>query len=186
VANRTLLLVTDSANPPGYEPKEGLLGANYSVPILWLSLFTVDDLVSWPSTVDSGSEYAAVLGRRHQCITRSRRRFLEWSRLWRPFEELGRAWMGFLERCPGEFISIWTEELAWMYESVDQWSETFSSWLNALDNPRGQDFTDVMEQSYLTVDSSGELIGMTESPLGLLAGGYSWSAQAPWPENGNA
>jgi hypothetical protein len=29
-------------------PRGGLLAANYSVPILWLSLFDTDGLVTWP------------------------------------------------------------------------------------------------------------------------------------------
>jgi len=52
VANRAMLLALDSADPPAehHEMAHGdaLLAANYSVPILWLSLFNADGLVTWP------------------------------------------------------------------------------------------------------------------------------------------
>src|SRR6185437_824105 len=47
-----MLLALDSADPPaghdGMYPRGALLAANYSVPILWLSLFDADGLVTWP------------------------------------------------------------------------------------------------------------------------------------------
>ena len=62
VANRAMLLALDSADPPaghdGMYPRGALLAANYSVPILWLSLFDTDGLVTWPGI--HGSAFAAV------------------------------------------------------------------------------------------------------------------------------
>jgi hypothetical protein len=53
VANRALLLAMYSTDPPwdhdGRYFRDALLGANYSVPILWLSLFNTDGLVTWPA-----------------------------------------------------------------------------------------------------------------------------------------
>ena len=47
-----MLLALDSTDPPaehdGIYPRDALLAANASVPILWLSLFDADGLVTWP------------------------------------------------------------------------------------------------------------------------------------------
>ena len=66
-----------STDPPwdhdGRYFRDALLGANYSVPILWLSLFDTDGLVTWPSIHD-GSPYTAVIQPTSECIERSRSR----------------------------------------------------------------------------------------------------------------
>jgi hypothetical protein len=54
-----MLLALDSADPPaehdGMYPRGALFAANYSVPVLWLSLFDTDGLVTWPGI--RGSSY---------------------------------------------------------------------------------------------------------------------------------
>ena len=84
MANRAMLSALDSADPPaehdGMYPRGALLAANYSVPILWLSLLDTDGLVTWPGI--HGSTFTAVVQPRIECIERSRARLGEWSRLW--------------------------------------------------------------------------------------------------------
>lgn len=72
VADRALLLALDSTDPPwdhdGPYFRDALLGANYWVPILWLSLFDADDLVTWPGIHD-GSPFTALIQPRGGCAT---------------------------------------------------------------------------------------------------------------------
>ena len=55
-------MAVDSIDPPaehdGMYPRGALLAADYSVPILWLSLFNTDGLVTWPGI--HGSTFTAV------------------------------------------------------------------------------------------------------------------------------
>ena len=78
-------LALDSTDPPaehdGIYPRGALLAANYSVPILWLSLFDAAGLVSWPD-IHGDSAHTAVVQPRSECIGRSRARLGEWSRRW--------------------------------------------------------------------------------------------------------
>lgn len=183
VANCTLLLVSDSAEPPSeYEPVDALLGANYSLPLLWLSLFTTAEILLWPSTLESTWTYAAVIGRRDACLARTRSRIDLWGGLWpRTFDDIGPTWLNFINDRPGQFFAIWTEELAEMYESAEEWRRIFSAYLEALDQPTEPAFTEVLAQSYLAIDRDGKrLIGTSEDSVSLLAGGYSWAVHAPW------
>lgn len=183
IANVTLLLAADSTDPPTeYEPPDGLLGANYSIPLLWLSLFSSAQIVFWPSTLDAAVSYAAATGHRDTCITRSRSRLEEWKRRWpETFNVLGPAWTDFIDARPEQFLAIWTEELAEMSASAEEWLGTFRSHLEALDEPDGPAFVEVLAQSYLEIDADGNrLAGTSEGPIGLLAGGYSWGVHAPW------
>jgi hypothetical protein len=122
IANVTLLLASDSIDPPTeYEPPDALLGANYSIPLLRLSLFNSDEIVSWPSTLDAAVSYAATTGPRDKCITRSRSRLEEWKRRWpETFNILGPAWTDFIDARPEQFLAIWTEELAKMSASAEE------------------------------------------------------------------
>lgn len=183
IANIALLVASDSIEPPReYEPPDALLGANYSVPILWLSLFSSAEIVSWPGTVDAGVSYAAAAGHRHACISRSRSRLEEWKRRWpEAFSVLAPVWLDFIEGRPEQFLAIWTEQLAEMSASAEEWLRTFRSHLDALDEPDGTTFSEVLAQSYLEIDADGRrLKGTTDDPIGMLAGGYSWGVNAPW------
>lgn len=183
MANLALLLLSDAPDPPSeYEPADAILGANYSVPLLWLSLFTAADIVSWPGTVDAASTYAALLGRREECLRRSRDRVSTWTRRWpRSFENLGKLWLDFIEARPGHFVAVWTEELAEMYRTTDEWQRTLHYYLEGVDEPQGEAFLNVLAQSYLAVDETNdELVATTEDALGQLAGGYSWAVSPPW------
>ena len=60
--------------------RDALLAANYSVPILWLSLFNADGLVTWPGIRCSAC--TAVVQPTGERIERSRARLEQWSRRW--------------------------------------------------------------------------------------------------------
>jgi hypothetical protein len=89
--------------------------------------------------------------------------------------------LSFIDDRPGKFFAIWTEELGEMHGSVEEWRRIFTSYLEALDRPAEQAFTDVLAQSYLVVSPDGKrLIGTGQDSVGQLAGGYSWSVHVPW------
>jgi hypothetical protein len=183
MSNRALLLAADSPEPPAdYEPAHAILGANYSAPLLWLSLFDATEIVSWPSTLDSTRAYAAVVGRRDPCLARTRSRIARWNAQWpRTFHDIGPAWLDFISARRGQFFAIWTEELAEMADSNDEWLRTFTSYLETLDDPAAPSFAEVLAQSYLTIDPDGtRLVGTSDDPLLVLAAGHSWAVHAPW------
>lgn len=183
VANVTLLIASNSPDPPSeYEPSEALLGANYSVPLLWLSMFASADIVLWTSTVDPTLSYAAAVGHHDGCIKRSRDRIAEWTRLWpETFGELGPIWIDFVERRREPFFAVWTEELGEMYDSPEVWTQTFTNYLDALDQPDGPGFVEVLAQSYLSIEAPGRrLVATNEGSVGLLCAGYSWGVHTPW------
>lgn len=99
MANRALLLALDSTDPPwdhdGRYFRDALLGANYQVPLLWLSLFDADGLVTWPGIHD-GSPFTALIQPRGECVERSRTRLKDWSHRWpQVFGDLSGPWLGY-------------------------------------------------------------------------------------------
>jgi hypothetical protein len=123
VANQALLLAMYSTDPrwdhDGWYFRDALLGANYFAPILWLSLFDTDGLVTWPSIHD-GSPYRSVIQPTSECTGRSRTRLEDWSRR-RPqvFAGMSEPWLSYV--CGVDaYLAIWTEELTWFYREEER------------------------------------------------------------------
>ena len=94
-------------------PRGALLGANYSVPILWLSLFNTHDLVTWPGI--RCSAFTAVAQPTGECIERSRARLERWSRRWPDvFTDMSGPWLSYLGAVQRAYLAVWAEELSWM------------------------------------------------------------------------
>jgi len=182
MANRALLLGVDTAVPPReYEPEEGWLGANYSIPILWLSLFDSSNMVVWPGTLDSSISYTALIGLRDACTSLSRRRIDAWQRRWpEDLTGLGGLWLDFVSGVGAEYLGVWTEDLSGMIGD-DPWAEALASYLRGLDEPQSAGFNEAFAQSYLTIDPDTlRLTPAGGAAFHLVAAGYSWSRQAPW------
>jgi hypothetical protein len=177
-----MLLALDSANPPaehdGMYPRDALLAANYSVPILWLSLFDTDGLVAWPGI--HGSTFTAVVQPRSECIERSRARLGDWSRRWPDvFGDMSGPWLSYVDAVERVYLAVWAEELSWMVDSDQAWAAELRGYLNYLDDPGSADFHDALAQSYLYSKGSRlESFGA----IGLVTAGYTWARQAPWEE----
>jgi hypothetical protein len=180
MANRTLLPALDSTDPPaeldGMHPVDALLAANYSVPILWLSLFDVDDLVTWPGSSDS-SPFTTVARIRSTCIERSRTRVDNWSRWWPDvFQDMSERWLGYIGAVEKPILAVWTEELSEM-TGDEQWADDLRAYLSGLDHPGSAGFRKALAQSYLDLTEKGlEPIGA----VGLVTAGYAWGRPAPW------
>src|SRR5260221_14372415 len=106
-----------STDPPwdhdGRYFRDALLGANSSVPILWLSLFDTDGLVTWPGIHD-GSPYTTVVQPRSECIERSRTRLEDWSHRWpEVFGDMSKLWLGYVGGSGNAYRARWTEEPPW-------------------------------------------------------------------------
>jgi hypothetical protein len=177
VANRALLLVMDKAQPPGeYEPSASIRGANYSVPLLWLSLFDLSSLVAWPSTLGDTSTYTALVGTMDVCTARSRRRVDSWRSLWgSDFGATADSWLGILEGGAGSFVAVWTEEISDMSGDM-AWAQMLRSYLDGIDEVLSVRFAEALRQSYLEIDSTGtRLQGSNGTALDLALIGYPWS-----------
>src|ERR1700722_553154 len=112
-----MLVALDSTDPlaghDGMYPRGALLAANYSVPILWLSLFDTDGLVTWPGI--HGSSFTAVVQPRSECIRRSRARLADWSRRWpEVFGDMPGPWLSYLSAVERAYLAVWAEELSWI------------------------------------------------------------------------
>jgi hypothetical protein len=185
VANRALLLAMYSTDPPwdhdGRYFRDALLGANYSVPILWLSLFNTDGLVTWPSIHD-GSPYTAVIQPTSECIERSRTRLEDWSRRWpEVFGDMSELWLGYVGAVEGAYLAAWAEEISWM-TGDEEWATNLRAYLSSLDDPESADFREALAQSYLS--SSGKGLEPFDK-VGLITAGYTWARQAPWEGAGH-
>lgn len=181
MANRTLLLAIYSTEPPWDHDaryfRDALLGANYSVPILWLSLFDADGLVAWPSIHD-GAPYTAVIQPTSECIERSRARLEDWGRRWPGvFGDMSGPWLSYVGAVEDAYLAIWTEELSSMVDSDESWAAELRSYLSCLDDPGSAGFRAALAQSYLSSD--GDRLDPFGT-VGLVTAGYAWARQAPW------
>jgi hypothetical protein len=190
MANRALLLATYSTDPPwdhdGRYLRDGLLGANYGVPILWLSLFDTDALVTWPG-IDEGFPYTALIQPARQCIDRSRRRVQDWSRRWpQVFGEIHEPWLDYIGAVDDEYLAVWTEEISAMTLREDdtddaKWATQLRADVSCLDDPESADFR--QQLVYIGLESNGRF--EPGNFVTLLTAGYTWSRQAPWEGAGH-
>jgi hypothetical protein len=176
-----MLLGLDSPGPPTVhdgEPSGVLLGANYSVPILWLSLFNADGLVTWPGL--DGDAFTGLVQPRDDCIVRSRERMEEWGRRWpEVFESMSGLWLSYLGEVKRAYLAVWAEELSWMVDDDETWSGELRGYLSCLDNPGTPEFHQGLAQSYLRVRGSRL---EADGDMGVVTAGYAWEGQAPWGE----
>jgi hypothetical protein len=176
-----MLLGLESTDSPaerdGMYPRDALLAANASVPILWLSLFDSDGLVTWPGI--HGPPFTAVVQPRNECIERSRTRLTDWSRQWPDvFADMAEPWLNYVGAVEGAYLAVWTEELSWM-DGDEIWRADLRAYLSGLDNPGSADFRKALAQSALSSDGDRlEPFGAA----GLVTAGYTWARQAPWEE----
>ncbi len=186
MADRALLLALDSTDPlwdhDGRYFRDALLGANYSVPILWLSLFDVNGLVTWPGIHD-GSPYTAVIQPRGECIERSRARLEDWSRRWpEVFRDMSGPWLGYVGAVENAYLAVWTGEIS-AVTGNEKWASDLRAYLSGLDDPGSAGLRDALAQSYLS--SSGDGLEPFDT-VGLVTAGYTWARQAPWEGAGHS
>jgi hypothetical protein len=185
VANRALLLALESTDPPrdhhGIYPRDALLAANYSVPVLWLSLFDADGLVTWPG-IHGGSPFAAVIGPASECVERSRTRLQDWSSRWpQVFADMSETWLSYIAAVDDSYLAIWTEELSDM-TGDEKWAAELRGYLRGLDDPGSAGFRDALVQSYLYPSRKGL---EPFDKVGSVTAGYTWARQAPWEGAGH-
>ncbi len=123
-----------------------LLGANYAVPILWLSLFDTDGLVTWPGF--EGSSFTSVTQPRDDCIRRSRDRLGKWRRQWpEVFGRMSEPWLSYLSAVERAYLAVWAEEISAMAGGDEIWAGELRSYLNCLDDPGSACFHQALAQS---------------------------------------
>ena len=157
-------------------PCGALLAANYSVPILWLSLFDTDGLVAWPG-IQGGSTFTTIIQPSSECIERSRIRLGDWTHRWPGvFGEMPGPWLSYLSAVKRAYFAVWAEEISWM-DGDESWAAELRGYLSCLDDPGSAGFHKVLAQSSLYLDGSQvEPAGA----VGLVTAGYAWAGQAPW------
>jgi hypothetical protein len=186
VADRALLLALDSADPrwdhDGRYFRDALLGANYWVPILWLSLFDADGLVTWPGIHD-GSPFTAVIQPSSECIERSRTRLEDWSHRWpQVFGDISELWLSYVGAVRDAYLAVWAEELTWQYrDSRASWDAELRARLSCLDDPGSAGFRQELTWIGLSSDDRFEPGNFT----GVETAGYTWARQAPWEGAGH-
>jgi hypothetical protein len=146
-----MLLALDSADPPaehdGMYPRGALLAANASVPILWLSLFDADGLVTWPGI--HRSAFTTVIQPTSDCIERSRARIGAWRRRWPVvFGDMSGRWLSYLPAVERAYLAVWAEEISWM-EGDENWAAELRGYLSCLDDPESAGFRQALAQSAL-------------------------------------
>jgi hypothetical protein len=176
-----MLLALDSADPPaehdGMYPRGALLAANYSVPVLWLSLFDADGLVTWPGI--HGSTFTTVVQPTRDCIERSRARLGDWSRRWPDvFRDVSGLWLSYLPAVEHAYLAVWAEEISSM-EGDESWAAELRGYLSCLDDPGSAGFRQALAQSSLYSDGNRLEPSGT---VGVATAGYAWARhrQAPW------
>jgi hypothetical protein len=184
VANISLLLALNSTDPPTeYEPSDALLAANYSVPMLWLSLFNTDGMVNWPSTLDDSATYTAIVQPVNECIERSRNRLTDWSRRWPDvFADISSTWLSFIEAIEAAYFGVWTEDISEM-SGDETWAVELRAYLSGLDDPASIHLPQALAQSYLNVDETDPSrlsMATTRAPVAPLVAGFGWARQPPW------
>ena len=156
-----------------------MLAANYSVPILWLSLFNADGLVTWPGI--SCSAFTAVVQPAGECIERSRTRLERRSRRWPDvFTDTSGRWLGYLGAVQRPYLAVGAGELSWM-DGEEKWAAELRAYLSCLDDPASLGFREALAQSSLYFD--GSKLDQAGA-VGLVTAGYSRDRQAPWEEAG--
>lgn len=180
MSDNAMLLALDSPNPPaehdGMQPLGALLVANYSVPILWLSLFDTDGLLTWPGI--GGRGFTAVVQPRAGCVERSRARLGHWSRRWPAvFGEMHGPWLSYLAGLDCAYLAVWSEELSAMADSDEAWAAELRGYLSCLDDTESASFRSALAQSYLYPD--GSRLEPADA-VGVVTAGYSPDGQAPW------
>jgi hypothetical protein len=128
-------------------PDDALLTANYSVPILWLSLFDTDGLVTWAGFYSG--PFTTVVQPRSACIECSRTRLEDWSRRWPDvFQEMSETWLGYISAVDCAYLAIWAEGICGMYMTRDEeWAPEFRAYLSGLDDPESAGFGKALRQS---------------------------------------
>jgi hypothetical protein len=153
-----MLLALDSTDPPaehdGRYRRDALLAANYSVPILWLSLFDTHGLVTWPR-VDYSVPVTTVVQPRSECIERSRTRLEDWSRRWpQVFGDMAELWLGYIGAVEGAYLAVWAVEMSGM-TGDEEWATSLRAYLSGLDDPGSAGLREALAQSYLSSSGSG-------------------------------
>jgi len=180
-----MLLALDSTDPPaehdGRYRRDALLAANYSVPILWLSLFDAHGLVTWPR-VDYSLPITTVVQPKSECIARSRTRLEDWSRRWpQVFADMSEPWLGYLGAVENAYLAVWAVEMSGV-TGDEEWAVNLRAYLGSLDDPGSAGFCEALAQSYLSSSGNGlEPFGT----VGLATAGYTWARQAPWEGAGH-
>jgi hypothetical protein len=181
VSNNALLLALDSTDRPVEHdglPSGVLLGANYSVPILWLSLFDAGGLVTWPGF--DGVAFTGLVQPRNDCIRRSRERVEKWGRQWpEVFGSMSEPWLSYLSAVERAYLAVWTEEISLMADNDATWSGELRSYLSCLDDPGSANFREALAQSSLHVQGSRL---EADGEMGVVTAGYAWEGHAPWEE----
>jgi hypothetical protein len=171
--------MSSDAPPTAASADEALLASNYSIPILWLSMFGIDDVTMWRSTLEP-EDYAGLFAPTTECLARSRTRVARWSATWPTvFADIGRMWIAFLESIDTPFLGVWTEEISGM-SGHEEFVGELEGYLGGLDDSGSEGFVAALRQSYFDVLPGSPIeVGATDD-LGVIAAGYEWDLVPPW------
>ena len=171
--------MSSDASPKAESAEDAMLAGNYSIPILWLSMFGVDDMTVWPSTIEA-EDYTALFASTSECLDRSRIRVEQWSAAWPTmFAEIGPKWIAFLESIDAPFLGVWTEEISGM-SGDEEFASELESYLGGLDAATSEGFTAALRQSYFDVVAGSPIDVAATDDVGVIAAGYEWGVVPPW------
>jgi hypothetical protein len=179
MANRSFLLELDEPAdfPTDYEPPTALAGANYSVPLLWLTLFGSEDVVSVPTSLEPDEHYSALIAATDVAVQRSRRRVerLRHPGLGIPTQTLD-AWLAYLATIETRWVAVATEQVVEMYSDNAAWSDELHNTIGSLDGT-DEALSRLVAQQGVATSTGGD---DPYPEVAAILCGYSWTKPVPW------
>lgn len=186
MANRTHLVAhRGSAFAEDYDADtEILAGADYCLPLFWLSLFTHESLVHIPTEVENADGATLVAEVPHLVVAASAGKRATEARLKGLLSILPAAagmaaqeWRALCETIQEEVVQVDCSEL-WMMDP-DGFGGTLSKALRALDDPGGTGLAALSEVAGLAIDQTKLACDPAED-LALHLRGYAWVRKVPF------
>lgn len=160
-----------------------LAQANHSIPALWLSLFSADDLVEWALDRDVYDEPAttwSLAAATGAAVARSTAVVTRWRNKWPTLEPALTAWLRFLPRLRSPYVGVDTAELGLM-GSPPRWKRTLERYLRAMSARATEVALGHLFEASAVRYSRGRFTAATSS-LGVALGGDG--ANLPWTNLG--
>lgn len=203
MANRIFLVLThaDDPNAP-YEAQDIVVAASTMVPILWASVFSVDDIYirteTWSEQEgedDDESEtfeatYPVLMAPRATIWQRATERHAAFLTLFPPrLEPHYQEWLALLEGVQAPYLLVDTQEL-WAMGAPEEFDRKLHAYVRAFEHHATPDLAALVNQTHsLRFDAANRQVSPIKGQAGHIPydlRGYYWLRPVPWKEPGIA